>query len=300
MSTLTASLNDAMFSYFASKGFSTGSIDDRFFAYLGSLGYTGALDDRINSWLGGSGALNDRWMSFLSVYSGDINDRQYKFFSEAYKLSVLADSPVSYWRLSESSGTTAVDDMGVHNGTYVASPTLGATGRFPNNTAVTFNGSTQYVETGDLSLFEGTNCSYEFWAKTTNANALTTFSEGNTGNGTPFTRFRLCNGGGTARFDYRNDAGGTGTLDGTLITSDGLYHHLVVTKASTSIILYIDGLAQGSPLTFSGALTLNRSVAGCFGRTGQGEFFDGTIDELAVYNTALSPARVAAHFAAAA
>jgi hypothetical protein len=66
---------------------------------------------------------------------------------------VLADSPAAYWRLGESSGTTAVDQVGVYNGTYINSPTLGVDGIFAGNTAAGFNGTTQNVNCGTMAAF---------------------------------------------------------------------------------------------------------------------------------------------------
>jgi len=60
---------------------------------------------------------------------------------------------VSYWRLQETSGSTAVDsastEAGMHNdGVYVGSPTLGSSGPLAgDNYSVTF-GSTRYVDVG--------------------------------------------------------------------------------------------------------------------------------------------------------
>ena len=46
--------------------------------------------------------------------------------------------------------------MGANNGTYVASPTLGVAGLLTGDpdTAVTFNGTTQYVTVADSATFD--------------------------------------------------------------------------------------------------------------------------------------------------
>ncbi len=65
---------------FAAQGFATGQLNDRWFAYLGSLSKTGSLNDRITQWLGGSGTIEDRWYSFLATAgytSGSLDDRMY-------------------------------------------------------------------------------------------------------------------------------------------------------------------------------------------------------------------------------
>jgi hypothetical protein len=48
--------------------------------------------------------------------------------SSSYRAAVMADNPVSYWRLGEASGTVAADEMGVNPGTYIGGVTLGVAG----------------------------------------------------------------------------------------------------------------------------------------------------------------------------
>jgi hypothetical protein len=86
-----------------------------------------------------------------------------------YSSEVLADSPLCFLRLGEASGTTAADSSGnSHAGTYAASPTLGATGLIAgdSDTAVTFNGSSQYVSIDNSSGWaDGTSFTAEIWVK---------------------------------------------------------------------------------------------------------------------------------------
>src|SRR5437588_12563469 len=85
--------------------------------------------------------------------------------SSGYRTAVLADNPVSYWRLGEGSGTTAADEQGTNSGTYVGSPTLGQPGLLTGdpNTAVAFNGSSAKVEIPSIQ----TPRTIEAWIKTT-------------------------------------------------------------------------------------------------------------------------------------
>jgi hypothetical protein len=57
-------------------------------------------------------------------------------------------SPTSWWRLGESSGTTAVDEQGLNNGIYTGSITLGSTGLVSgdSDTAITLTASGAYVD----------------------------------------------------------------------------------------------------------------------------------------------------------
>ncbi|MCJ7692985.1 MAG: hypothetical protein MUO22_06170, partial [Sedimentisphaerales bacterium] len=61
----------------------------------------------------------------------------------AYVDVVDALNPLGYWRLGESSGTTATDRAGSYNGTYSGGVTLGTTGALSgdSDTAASFDGS---------------------------------------------------------------------------------------------------------------------------------------------------------------
>lgn len=78
-----------------------------------------------------------------------INTYRFGAAAATYSSTILADAPLGYWRLGESSGTVAADSSGnARDGTYVNAPTLAQTGLNAGDaaTSVSFNGTTQYVE----------------------------------------------------------------------------------------------------------------------------------------------------------
>ena len=84
----------------------TETSNDAFYAYLGSLGHTGSLDDRTQQWLNaagfGDGSLNDRWNAFLvaaGFTNGTISDRQRAYFISlgADADSTLDDAAYANW-----------------------------------------------------------------------------------------------------------------------------------------------------------------------------------------------------------
>ena len=80
-----------------------------------------------------------------------------------YRAAVSADTPIAYWHLDETSGTTATDfGSAGATGTYAGSPALGAAAAFgsPANTAVGF--STLATMTAQVP---GTMSSVEFWVR---------------------------------------------------------------------------------------------------------------------------------------
>ncbi len=85
----------------------------------------------------------------------------------SYNAAVLADSPLAYWRLGETSGTTAADSSGNNrSGSYVASPSLNQPGALAGDTnrAVGFNGSSQYVNVPYVAALNPAQLTVEAWA----------------------------------------------------------------------------------------------------------------------------------------
>ena len=87
-----------------------------------------------------------------------------------YSLAVIADNPVSYWRFEETGGTTAVDEMGANNGTYVGTPEFGQSGPpkppyagMVGDQSVSLGG--QYVDVGTNSnlRLDNTDFTLEAW-----------------------------------------------------------------------------------------------------------------------------------------
>jgi hypothetical protein len=80
--------------------------------------------------------------------------------------------------------------------------------------------------------------------------------------------------------------------------NDGIWHHVVATLTGGIASFYKDGALvgirplSGVPTSNAVALDIGRDLAG------PGAFFNGSIGHVAVYNTALSAARIAAHYQA--
>ena len=107
------------------------------------------------------------------------------------------------------------------------------------------------------------------------------------------------------RSDGKILAGVGGTSDTTIVSTTGGYnngawHHVVFTRNKTTgaLLLYIDGVAQGSATGSTASLTAAANIN--FGRIQSGgNFYAGSMDEIAVYNVVLTPAIVTAHYVAA-
>jgi len=224
----------------------------------------------------------------------------------SYSSEVLADSPVGYWRLEETTGATAADSSGnARDGTYTGSPTLGVPGALAisTNKATTFNGTTQYVAISDNAAFSipTTNLfSVEAWFRTTATGAVRNIVSKVTAANFEWSMF--INGAPAINFLVYNAAGGgSNSLQGPASVVANTWYHVVATvNASTNaMILYINGV-QVDTNTNTQILANGTSPVNIGRRPDGTSLFNGSVDEVAIYPTVLSAARVAAHYAAAA
>lgn len=220
--------------------------------------------------------------------------------TSVYALTVMQDAPTAYYRLGEASGTTANDASGNANtGTYNSSGvTLGQAGALfsDSNTAALFNGSTGYVTLPTATNGNGASAlTIELWAKlsTTSLGSFTNIiSAGLSATHTGYQIYWS----GTTNLTM---TAGNGTANGTAVYSTnavaGTWWHIVGVYDGSSVLLYVNGTQVGTTSALSGTISAsaNPIVAAT---TGHSSKFPGTIDEVAVYPTALSSARIQAHY----
>ena len=221
-----------------------------------------------------------------------------------YAQVVLADDPVAYYRLDETSGTTARDFSGHGNdGTYIGGVHPGTAGAIANDpdTAASFDGATGYVDCGNNFAFAGSQpLSLEAWVRSESMTGYGgVFSREDTAGGPPsegYLAFVSPNDGiyGFQRLDGNNLT----SVTSTSVASASHYDHVVATYDGNTMTLYVDGTAQGNlAAMFPIAGATHDFVIGAE-VGGAEDFFDGALDEVAVYDHVLSPTRVTAHYLA--
>ena len=245
-------------------------------------------------------------MSVRSLRRGSIAASRVTALS--YDAEVLADSPSGYWKLNETSGTNAADSSGNgRDGTYTGSYTLASA--VGSRSAVDLTGG--YVNVPDNAAFSaGAGASglftVEAWVRfDTLAAQMDIITKGAASNYEFDFRLGDSVSDAIAGVTY-TPAGGalmatTQTAGQVAATTD---YHLVMTLdyAAKLLIIYRNGTelvrdsASASPSEFSSdgtaALQIGRRAdAG-------GTVLDGKIGCVAYYPTALSAARVLAHYTA--
>jgi hypothetical protein len=227
----------------------------------------------------------------------------------SYAQVVLADQPIGYWRLGDVPPITLVaDELGANPGTAQGGTQFGQTGALSTDadTAVGFDGQTGCVEIGNAVVFRfGASSSFtlEAWISPDTLIGTVRHIVAKSGN----------DGAAAAGMGYALDIldtqaqlrllSGDGTGDsfrsaGTIQTD--VFTHVVATlDGATSIAaIYLNGTPAGSRVvTTEPGVTSSPLAIGCrFQGTTPTDFFDGLVDEVAVYDKVLSPERVQAHY----
>lgn len=215
----------------------------------------------------------------------------------SYKQEVTADGPVAWWRMDEAGGTVVHDSVGIWDLTANDTPTLGEPGliaRDPGSAGATDTNTDGWSRRGPLPV-GGAPLSLEAVIQTTAGAAVLGMERA-----LDFASDEAVL--DSDQFRVRREGVGTATVAPTVTTTDGDIHHLVgVWEADGDIRIYVDGVDVTD--------SVDNVTAGAFGDDASGITYiagseadtgiaPGVVDELAVYDYALTAARIAAHAAA--
>jgi PKD repeat protein len=242
---------------------------------------------------------NSPWTSVTVASSGTDSD---------YVEAVYESEPSNYWRLGDASGT-ATDRAGFLPMTPAGGVTRGAAGGIANDsdTAFTFNGTNTGWAAPTTTGQPPDVFSLETWFRSTS----------NTGGRLIGWSNRLTQGssGKSDRHIYLDNAGhvifgAKPTNQRLVVTSpqtynNGAWHHVVASMSKDGIKLYVDGQQVGSrdDVTVGEHLSIgNWRIGGDslsqWPSAPSNVYFNGSMDEVAVYKRALSANEVALHHAA--
>ena len=201
-------------------------------------------------------------------------------------------SLVSYWKFDEGTGTVASDASGNGNsGSLLNGPTW-ATGHAAS--AVSLDGVNDYVNIAP-KIATLLNSTVAAWFKTTSTAAEDIYSEGSSGDGTPLLRIVVNRSGvGNLGFEHRDNANLMNSIHLPVNANNGAWHHVALVRTALNAWkLYFDGALIASFMGSNpGALTVNRAAIGSLLRTSPSSYFNGQIDEVRLYNRALTQAEV--------
>lgn len=221
--------------------------------------------------------------------------------ADGYGAAVFALDPLLYWRLNDSSGNAAADAGANENpGVYNGDVTKGTTGALAGNanSAASFTGGWTESGVSSASTFNNpSNYTLEAWFKTTTTNGgkIIGFGSSPTGTSGSYDRHVYMENNGTLTFGTYT--GQLNTVTSTTSMNDGAWHQVVASQSSQGMKLYVDGQLVGTnPQTSAQDYSGYWRVGGDTTWGGTAPYFAGSIDEVAVYNGALSAHQIAQHW----
>ncbi|MFJ5535170.1 LamG-like jellyroll fold domain-containing protein [Streptomyces sp. NPDC093261] len=226
-----------------------------------------------------------------------------------YRTAVLDANPSSYWRLAESSGTSAASEVAINegndDGTYTGGVTHGTAGPLPGSptTAATFDGSSGYVSLPNSLLTSASYVSVGMWFKTTASGVLFSYQkDALTGSSTPGNYTPALYVGTSGKLYGEFWAGSVSPISTSSSVADGRWHYAALSAAGNTQSLYLDGNLVG---TLSGQVSVTGQPVDAIGtgfigghwpdephystssNTGYRTFFNGSVAEAAFYTHAL-------------
>jgi prepilin-type N-terminal cleavage/methylation domain-containing protein len=226
-----------------------------------------------------SGATESARIAKLKVYSNSIR-------------SSLMGNRVSEWKFDEGTGTTTADTVGTNNGDLTGHAPAWKTGTdCISGSCLQFNGTSNYVDAGhDASLKITSAITIEAWVKGTVDNQYhgIVAKDSWTGGGRSYAM--AISDANKLRMFVGTD--GTGVVDSTNNVPNNVWTHVVGTFNGTTLKVYInailDNTANSVPM-----VTNNLSVlVGALNPSSPQLFFNGTIDEVHIYNEALTASAI--------
>ena len=203
---------------------------------------------------------------------------------------------ISHWRLGEPEGVGAGDEAGANHATFAGSPGLGAIGLLTGDPdpAVDFDGVNDNVNVpNSATLHPTTSMSWEGWIEPDSVACSRQLVDG----GNRWDLVFGCN--GDLRLAMYSTATGWYYLSTpTAQFAAGQRYHVAITWDGTTTRIYRNGqqVASGS---FPGPLgTTGNAIIGADsnGTVARGSYYDGTMDEVALYDRALTGAEVLGHY----
>ncbi|MFA4881115.1 MAG: LamG domain-containing protein [Candidatus Doudnabacteria bacterium] len=220
-------------------------------------------------------------------------------------------APVGWWKMDEGQGQTTYDASGNgNNGTLGAStsdttpdPTWKNEESCKNGKCLQFDGSNDYVNAGNTGTHLP-SITVSAWIKpNTVGDGVTWASDGIVNKYTTATYYGWKLGldsSGYVTWVYISAVGGSCLTD--VLTDSkslvGSWHHVVGVRSSAGLILYVDGVQVGSRSVTCATESNNEiiNIGGPRVGGGSGEYFNGTIDDVRVYNYARSANQIKADY----
>ena len=217
-----------------------------------------------------------------------------------YAQAVMADGATNHWYLGEPSGGIAYDYAGTGDLTAGSGVSRGTAGAIQGDAdrAASFNGTSTGTAATGTPIAGPQVFSVEAWFRTTSSagGKIVGFGDRTTGQSANHDRHVYMDTAG--RLNFGIWTGATTVVSSPGSYNDGTWHHVVATMSSSGLAMYVDGTQVGARTGSYRAQTYNGywRIGGDSSWSGA-SWFNGAIDEVAVYPVALTAQQVSSHTA---
>jgi hypothetical protein len=204
---------------------------------------------------------------------------------------------ISHWKFDETGGTIVADSKDGNPGTIYGAASWSA-GKLGN--ALNFNGTNTYVDVGDkdnLDFGATTSFTIAAWIKAiqTPQGGAIVLKRRVGGEGTFYEGYKFVLSNNKLYLGMQDNSGNRKDIFGNTVVADNQWHHIAAVRdvSSDKLYLYLDGEPDATPVTDNTTGTLATSQSFWIGRQPYyNSYFNGGIDDVRIYNQALSAEEV--------
>ena len=224
--------------------------------------------------------------------------------STSYAGGLLADHPLGYWRLGETSVGEAADQTKRNPGVMAGGIAGGEPGAIAGdpNTAMRFDGVTSQISVpgNAFDFARRSPFSIEAWIYPTKIDSTyrrIASNERRTGSQRQGWTFWVVEDGSDGVLGFERYRDGTADGVGTNGIIVGRWVHAVVTYDGATLLLFVDGALASSATSKTWELLGSSNMF--LATDPENNRWTGSLDEIAIYDYALTPTTIKAHYAAA-
>jgi len=218
----------------------------------------------------------------------------------ALAMAALLSAPVAFaqssglvaaYSFDEGAGTTAADKSGNgNNGTLINGATWSTTSKF--GAAASFDGTNDRIDVIDSNSLDLTSgMTLEAWVRPTANSSYRTVVLKEVSGELAYSLYAADSDHGARSSGWVRVASASHYADGTNTLPLNVYSHIAVTYNGSALVFYVNGVATRSTAV-TGNIQISSMPLRIGGNTIWGEYFQGQIDEVRVYNRALSQSEI--------